>query len=66
MNMNIEQKSCLRALGFWLEVAIVEDCICPFCADRVDEDEFRNEVFMKDSRVQGCVKDVRTQFLDIR
>ena len=66
MNMNIEQKSCLRALGFGLEVAIVEDCRCPFYADRVDEDEFRNEVFMKDSRVQGCVKDVRTQFLDIR
>ena len=50
----------LRALGFGLEVAIFEDCRCPFCADRVDEDEFRNEVFMKDSRVQGCVKDVRT------
>ena len=56
----------LRALGFGLEVAIFEDCRCPFCADRVDEDEFRNEVFMKDSRVQGCVKDVWTRFLDIR
>jgi hypothetical protein len=58
MNMNIEQKSCLRALGFGREVAIVEDCRCPSCADRVDEDEFRNEVFMKEFEssglCQGC------------
>ena len=58
MNMNIEQKSCLRALEFGQEVAIVEDCRCPFCADRVDEDEFRNEVFMKEFEssglCQGC------------
>jgi len=56
--MNIEQKTCLRALGSGLEVAIVEVCRCPSCADRVDEDEFRNEVFIKEFEssglCQGC------------
>jgi hypothetical protein len=58
MDMNIEKKSFLRELGFWQEVAIVEDCRCPFCAERVDEDEFRNEVFIREFEssglCQGC------------
>ena len=51
-------RHALRALGFGQEVAIVENCRCSFCADRVDEDEFRNEVFMKEFEsvglCQGC------------
>jgi hypothetical protein len=56
--MNIEKKSILRALGFRREVSMVEVCRCPLCADRVDEEEFRNEVFMKEFErsglCQGC------------
>ncbi len=58
INMNIEKKSILRALGFGREVSMVEECRCPLCADRVDEEEFRNEVFMKEFErsglCQGC------------
>ena len=51
--MNIEKKSVLRELGFGREVAIVEYCRCPFCAERVDEDEFRNEVFIREFESSG-------------
>jgi hypothetical protein len=58
MDMNVDKKSFLRELGFWQEVAIVEDCRCSFCTERVDEDEFRNEVFMREFEssglCQGC------------
>jgi hypothetical protein len=58
IDMDIEKKSFLKSLGFWREVAIVEKCICPLCADKVDEDEFRNEVFIKEFKssglCQGC------------
>ena len=58
MDMDIEKRSFLRELGFSQEVAIVEDCRCPFCTERVDEDEFRNEVFLREFEssglCQGC------------
>ena len=35
-----------------------KDCICPLCAERVDKEEFRDEVFMKEfassGLCQGC------------
>ena len=56
--MNIEKRSFLRSLVFGREVAMVEECICPLCADRVDEDEFRTEVFIREFEssglCQGC------------
>jgi hypothetical protein len=57
MNMNREKKGILRALGFGQEVAIVEECICPLCAERVDEDEFRNEVFIKEFERSGLCQE---------
>ncbi len=57
MDMNIEKRSFLRELGFWQEVAIVEDCRCPSCAERVDEDEFRNEVFMREFESSGLCQE---------
>jgi hypothetical protein len=60
--MTIGKKKFLRTLGFGREVAIVEDCRCPLCTERVDEEEFRNEVFMKEFRTtglcQGCLDTV--------
>jgi hypothetical protein len=57
--MTIEKKRYLRAFGFELEVAIVKGCRCPLCAERVDEEEFRNEVFIKEFKTtglcQGCL-----------
>ena len=58
MDMNIEKKSFLRGLELWQEVAIVEVCRCPSCAENVDINEFRNEVFMREFEssglCQGC------------
>jgi hypothetical protein len=53
INMNIEKKSILKALGFRREVAIVEGCKCPLCTERVDEDEFKDEVFKKEFESSG-------------
>jgi hypothetical protein len=62
MDMNIEKKSFLKALGFRREVAIVEGCRCPLCTERVDEDEFRDEGFIKEFEnsglCQGCQETV--------
>lgn len=58
IDMDMEKKSFLKSLGFRREVAMVEECICPLCAERVDEDEFRNEAFVKEFKssglCQGC------------
>lgn len=58
IDMDMEKKSFLKSLGFRREVKMVEKCICPLCTDRVDEDEFRNEVFIKEYKssglCQGC------------
>jgi hypothetical protein len=58
MDMKIEKKSFLRSLGFGREVSIVKGCTCPLCADKVDKNEFRNEVFIKEFEssglCQGC------------
>ncbi len=55
--MDIEKKSFLKALGFRLEVAMVEGCRCPLCTERVDEDEFRNEVFIKEYESSGLCQE---------
>lgn len=56
--MDMEKKSFLKSLGLRLEVKTVKKCICPLCEERVDEDEFRNEVFVKEFKssglCQGC------------
>ena len=57
MNMNREKKSIQRALGFGQEVAIVEECRCPLCAERVDKGEFRNEVFIKEFERSGLCQE---------
>jgi hypothetical protein len=55
---NIEKKSFLKSLEFGQGVSMVEKCRCPLCTDRVDEEEFRNEVFMREFErsglCQGC------------
>ena len=37
---------------------MVKDYICPLCTDRVDKEEFRNEVFIREFEssglCQGC------------
>lgn len=58
INIRIEKKSFLKVLGFRREVAMVKNCRCPLCAERVIKEEFRNEVFMKEFEssglCQGC------------
>jgi hypothetical protein len=60
--IKIEKKSFLRALGFRRELAKVKNCRCPLCAERVDAEEFRNEVFIKEFEssglCQGCLDTV--------
>jgi len=55
--MKMEKNRFLRALGFRREVAMVENCRCPLCAERVDEEEFRNEVFMKEFESFGLCQE---------
>ena len=57
MDMNMQIKSFLRSLGFGREVSMVEECRCPLCADRVDEDEFRNEMFMREFESSGLCQE---------
>ena len=62
INIRIEKKRFLRALGIRRENAMVKNCRCPLCAERVDEEEFRNEVFLKEFKstglCQGCQETV--------
>ncbi len=32
---------------------MVKDCRCPLCAEKVDEKEFRNEVFIREFKISG-------------
>ena len=58
INIKIEKKRFLRALGIRRKNAMVKSCRCPLCAERVDEEEFRNEIFLKEFKssglCQGC------------
>ena len=36
---------------------MVENCRCPLCAERVDEEEFRNEVFMREFESSGLCQE---------
>jgi len=62
ISMKIERKRFLKASRFRHAVAKVRDCRCPLCSERVDEKEFRNEVFMKEFKTtglcQGCMDTV--------
>ncbi|OEC90954.1 hypothetical protein A9239_03940 [Methanosarcina sp. A14] len=56
--VDIDKKRFLKSLGFRREVETVAKCICPLCEERVDEDEFRSEAFVKEFKssglCQGC------------
>lgn len=58
ISIKIVKKSFLRAMRLGRKVAIVENCRCPLCAERVNKEEFRNEVFMREFEssglCQGC------------
>ena len=60
--MKIERKRFQRALRIRHAVAKVRDCRCPLCSERVDGEEFRNEMFMKEFKAtglcQGCLDTV--------
>ena len=62
INMKIERKRFKKALRIRHAVAKVGDCSCPLCSERVDEEEFRNEMFMKEFKAtglcQGCLDTV--------
>jgi hypothetical protein len=55
-NMKIEKKRILR---FGHKVAMVKECKCPLCSLRVDIEEFRNKVFIREFETtglcQGCL-----------
>jgi len=60
--MTIEKKRFLRALGFGHAVTKVEECRCPLCTLRVDIEEFRNKMFVREFETtglcQGCMDTV--------
>jgi hypothetical protein len=57
--MKIEKKKILRTLSFGHKVALAKECRCPLCALRVDIEEFRNKVFIREFETtglcQGCL-----------
>jgi hypothetical protein len=55
--MDKEKKSFLKSLGFRREVLTVKKCICPLCTEKVDENEFRNEVFVKEFKSSGLCQE---------
>lgn len=57
IEMNIEKKSFLKSLESGQGVPMAENCRCPLCADRVDEEEFRNEAFMREFELSGLCQE---------
>ncbi len=53
----MEKKNFLKSRGFRRDVAMVKDCICPLCTEKVDEHEFRNEVFIKEFKSSGLCQE---------
>ena len=57
--MKIEKKRLLRVFKFGHKVDLVTECRCPLCALKVDVEEFRNKVFVKEFETtglcQGCL-----------
>ena len=62
INMKIERKRLQKALRFKHAVAKVKDCRCPLCALRVDIEEFRSIMFVREFETtglcQGCMDTV--------
>ena len=60
--MKIENKRLSRAFKFGHKVALVKECRCPLCALRVDIEEFRNKMFIREFETtglcQGCMDTV--------
>jgi hypothetical protein len=62
MDMKIEKKSFLKSLRFGRKVPRIKmctcrECKCPLCAEKVNEDEFRNEVFIKEFKSSGLCQE---------
>ena len=55
--MKIEKKRFSRALRFGHKVAMVKERRCPLCALRVDIEEFRNKVFVKEFETTGLCQE---------
>ena len=55
--MKIKNKKFLRALKFGHKVAPVKECSCPVCALRVDIEEFRNKVFVREFEITGLCQE---------
>ena len=50
-------KELLKAAGFSSEVAMVEQRLCPFCGEAIDESKFRDELSRKEFTISGlCQK----------
>jgi hypothetical protein len=62
INMKIENKRLLRAFNFRHKVDLVTECRCPLCTLRVDIEEFRNKMFVREFETtglcQGCMDTV--------
>ena len=55
--MDIGKKRFLWKLRFWQKITMVKDHRCPFCAERVDKGEFRNEVFLREFESSGLCQE---------
>ncbi len=62
MDMKMEKKGFLRSLGFKRGISRVKGCTrpackCSLCAEKVNEEEFRNEVFIKEFKSSGLCQE---------
>ena len=55
--MKIKNKRILRTLGFGHKVSMVNECRCPLCSLKVDIEEFRNKVFIREFETTGLCQD---------
>jgi hypothetical protein len=61
---NPQKKELLRQMGFDQEVERVELRLCPFCRLPVSDEDFRDNLSSKESRISGLCQKCQDQFFD--
>jgi hypothetical protein len=59
---NPRKKDLLRQLGFEKEVSRAEFRLCPFCSMPVNDEDFRDELSRKESRISGLCQKCQDDF----
>lgn len=63
--MNEGQKMVLRAFGYGDHVDRVEQGLCPFCAQKVDPDSFKDNLSKKEFEISGMCQTCQDEFFTV-